>query len=340
VLEGSVLPTGNQVRVNAQLIGADSGAHLWAEQFDTPRADLLQMQDEIVTHLARAMDIQLSEAEAARLKRTPPANPDAEDLAFQCDAGAEKGGFIGKEADAGYRLCEQALAADPNNVHALSLLSLKFWLPVAFCCSADPKTDLERADELVSKALALDPNYARAHNIKAGIVSLQGRHDEAIAENERALALDPALLHAVAGLNWDYVYLGQFEKSLEYSDKAIRLSPHDPSLEDWYRARAAASFGLKQYDRAIEWARRAIAIKADNLWAYLNLIAALALTGREAEAHEALRNYLASVPSGPKTIAAWNAIAPPFTYMHSDPRFLDEWNRSIEGLRKAGLPEE
>ena len=73
VLEGSVLPSGNQVRVNAQLIDADSGAHLWAEQFDTPRADLLQMQDEIVTHLARAMDIQLSEAEAARLKRTPAA---------------------------------------------------------------------------------------------------------------------------------------------------------------------------------------------------------------------------------------------------------------------------
>ena len=86
VLEGSVQPSGDQVRVNAQLIDADSGAHLWAEQFDTPRADLLQMQDEIVTRLARAMDIQLTEAEAARLKRTPAANPDAEDLALQCVA--------------------------------------------------------------------------------------------------------------------------------------------------------------------------------------------------------------------------------------------------------------
>src|SRR5271166_3611040 len=83
VLEGSVLPSGNQVRVNAQLIDADSGAHLWADQFDTPRAGLLQMQDEIVALLAHAMDIQLPEAEAARLKRTPPANPDAEDLALQ-----------------------------------------------------------------------------------------------------------------------------------------------------------------------------------------------------------------------------------------------------------------
>jgi TolB-like protein/class 3 adenylate cyclase len=123
VLEGSVLPSGNQIRVNAQLIDADSGAHLWADQFDTPRADLLQMQDEIVTHLAHAMDIQLSEAEAARLKRTQAANPDAEDLALRCEADVQKGGYIGKDTDAGYRLCEQALAADPNNVHTLSILA-------------------------------------------------------------------------------------------------------------------------------------------------------------------------------------------------------------------------
>jgi hypothetical protein len=64
------------------------------------------------------------------------------------------------------------------------------------------------------------------------------------------------------------------------------------------------------------------------------------LTDRDAEAHEALQNYLMSVPGGPKTIAAWKAIAPPFTYEHSDPRFLDCWNRTIEGMRKAGLPEE
>jgi adenylate cyclase len=336
VLEGSVQPSGNQVRVNAQLIGADTGAHLWAEQFDTSRADLLQMQDEIVTHLARAMDIQLTEAEAARLKRTPAANPDAEDLALQCEAGAQKGGFQGDEADAGYRLCEQALATDPNNLRALSMLSVKFYLPVAFGRSADPKTDLGRADELVSKALALDPDYAIAHFDKAQILTFQGRLDEAIAENERALSLDPALLYAVAGLSWDYLYLGQFEKSLEFSDKAIRLSPHDPSLEDWYHAKAAAYFGLKQYDRTIEWIRRAIAIKA-TMWSYGNLIAALALTGHDAEAHEALQNYLASVPAGAKTIAAWKSAAAPFA---RSPRYLETFDRYYDGLRKAGLPEE
>ena len=91
VLEGSVQPSGDRMRVNAQLIDAGSGAHLWAEQFDTPRADLLQTQDAIVAHLARALDFQLTEAEGARLKRTPAANRDAEDLALQCDAGAMEG---------------------------------------------------------------------------------------------------------------------------------------------------------------------------------------------------------------------------------------------------------
>ena len=124
VLEGSVQPTGNQVRVNAQLIDAESGAHLWAEQFDTLRADLLQTQDEIVTRLARSMYLQLPEVETARLKRTPAANPDAEDLALQCQAA-----FLKNEAAflaAYYRLCDQALAADPNNVRALTYLALTF----------------------------------------------------------------------------------------------------------------------------------------------------------------------------------------------------------------------
>ena len=91
VLEGSVQPSGDRMRVNAQLIDAGSGAHLWAEQFDTPRADLLQTQDAIVAHLAHAIDLQLNDAEAARLKRTPAANRDAEDLALQCSRGRVEG---------------------------------------------------------------------------------------------------------------------------------------------------------------------------------------------------------------------------------------------------------
>ena len=305
VLEGSVQPSGNQVRVNAQLVDADSGAHLWAEQFDTPQADLLQTQDEIVTVLARAMELQLPQAEAARAKRTRAASPDAEDMALQGFAAVVKGGYVGKEADAGYALCEQALRVDPNNVRALWVLSMKFHLPVLFGMSADPEADLKRADELVSQALALDPANAAAHNSKAWILHDQGRFEEAIAERERTLALDPADLNAMMSMGWDHVGLGRYEKGLEIFDEAIRLSPRSPELKDMYSGKSWAYFGLKQYDQAIDWARQAIAAGTSSPFNQANVAAALALTGHEAQAREALQQFLALPSSAQfRTIAA------------------------------------
>jgi TolB-like protein len=264
VLEGSVQPSGYRMRVNAQLIDAGTGAHLRAEQFDTPRADLLQTQDAIVTHLAHAIDLQLIEAEGARVKRTPAANRDAEDLGLQCDAGDWKGGFIGKEADAAYSLREQALAIDPNNVRALQVLGVKYWITAALGVSGDPKGDLERAAELESKALAIDPNYHWARGMKGWILQVQGRTEESVPEFERALALDPSHADAYDGPCVEYMFLGEFDKSLEYLDKAIRTSPYDPAVGYWYGTKAWANFGLKRYDQAIELARRGIAINPSN----------------------------------------------------------------------------
>ena len=97
---------------------------------------------------------------------------------------------------------------------------------------------------------------------------------------------------------------------------------------------------MKQYDQTIEWARRAIAISPSaSPWWHLDLIAALALAGHEAEAHEALQNYLASVPRGPKTIAAWKVAAAPDLHI-GNPRYLETWDRYFDGLRKVGMPEE
>ncbi len=341
VLEGSVQPSGDRTRVNAQLIDAGSGAHLWAEQFDTPRADLLQTQDAIVAHLAHAIDFQLTQAEAARLKRTPVANRDAEDLALQCNAGQWKAGAIGKEADAAFALCEQALAIDPDNVRALLGLALKLWLPAALGLSSDPKGDLERADRFDTKALALDPGLAWAHGTKGWILQNQRRPEESVPEFERALALDPSGADAYSGLGVDYLALGQFDQSLEVLDKAIRASPSDPSLTYYYGNKAWANFGLKRYDEAIELARRALAINPYNPYANVVLVAALALTGHDAEAREALQRYLAPSAASFKTVATWKAhlmsLAPE---QGVDPRFVEMSERSYDGLRKAGMQEE
>ena len=310
VLEGSVQPSGDRMRVNAQLIDADSGAHLWAEQFDTPRADLLQTQDAIVAHLARAIGMRLNDAEAARLKRTPAANPDAEDLALQCQAGSDKAGWIGKEADAAYTLCEKALAIDPNNVRALMELGVKFQVLVQAGVSSNPKGDLQRADELESKALALDPDWTYPHSMKGLVLRFQGRTEEAVPEDERALAVDPSNVQAVVDLGFDYGNLGEFDKSLEYFDKAILLSPYDPFLAHSYGGKAWANFALKRYDQSIEAARQAITVNQTGGVQYIHaaLIAALALSGHDAEAREALQRYLALPSTGPlKTIAAFKA---------------------------------
>jgi len=342
VLEGSVQPSGDRMRVNSQLIDAGSGAHLWAEQFDTPRADLLQTQDAIIAHLAHAIDLQLIYAEGARVKRTPAANRDAEDLALQCDAGHWKAGFIGKEADAAFALCEQALAIDPNNVRALVVLGVKPWVQAAVGVSGDAKGDLERADELESKALALDPDNAWARDMKGDILQVQGRTEEAVAEHERALALDPSNVDAAAMLGVDYQFLGRFDKSLEYLDKAIRTSPSQPGVGYWYGNKAWANFGLKNYDQAIELARRAIAIDPHNPYSHVVLVAALALTGQDTQAREALQRYLALPSTGPlKTIAAWKAHQMSLVPKQGgDPRFVEMSERSYDGLRKAGMPEE
>ncbi len=337
VLEGSVQPSGDRMRVNAQLIDADSGAHLWAEQFDTPRADLLQTQDAIVAHLARAIGMQLNDAEAARLKRTPAANPDAEDLALQCQAGSDKAGWIGKEADAAYTLCEKALAIDPNNVRALMELGVKFQVLVQAGVSSNPKGDLQRADELESKALALDPDWTYPHSMKGLVLRFQGRTEEAVPEDERALAVDPSNVQAVVDLGFDHGNLGEFDKSLEYFDKAILLSPYDPFLAHSYGGKAWANFALKRYDQSIEAARQAITVNQTGGVQYIHaaLIAALALSGHDAEAREALQRYLALPSTGPlKTIAAFKA------YFSAQGGRVETNERIYDGLRKAGMPEE
>jgi tetratricopeptide (TPR) repeat protein len=193
---------------------------------------------------------------------------------------------------------------------------------------------------LISRALAVDPNFADAHDVKSWIFTIQQRFDEAVAENERAIALNPAKIDSVASLAFDYQFLGQFEKSNEYLDNAIRLSPRDSLLNTRYGGKANNYLALKQYDLAIDWARRAIAVNPNNVpFAHADLIAALELTGREGEAREALQRYLALPFGGLKTISAWKAYKAIYTNERSVPRFLELWDRTIEGLRRAGMPE-
>jgi adenylate cyclase len=139
----------------------------------------LKMQDEIVTRLARAMQIQLVAVDIARVTRTRPGNLDAEDLALRCQAGVYNS--VGPaEFAAALSLCDRALNIDNGNVLALSNLAMMHIIPVVEARSTDPQADIRQADELVSRALALDPNFYAAHFAKAYVLMGQNRTQEAV----------------------------------------------------------------------------------------------------------------------------------------------------------------
>ena len=227
VLEGSARKSGARVRVSAQLIDAGTGAHLWADQFDADQGEMLDMQDEIVTRLARALQVQLAAVEASRVKRAHPENPDAEELAMQCEAGYIRWGVTVNIAQPAFALCERALEMDGSNVRALAILGVRSQARAATLLSDEPKAELRRADEFTARALALDSNYYMAHYARAYFLAYQ-RPDEAIAEAERALALNPSFLPTYVALwaaNWT---AGRPEKAIAYAETALRLSPRDP----------------------------------------------------------------------------------------------------------------
>ena len=168
-----------------------------------------------------------------------------------------KAGWIGKEADAAYALCEQALAIDPNNVRALTALGVKFWLPAALGVSGDPKGDLERADELESKALALDPDWTLASRPEGLGPSGPGAQRRSRRRIRARARLGPVQRGRRRGPGLGSTYAsGNSTKALNISTRRFWRARYDPALAYWYGGKAQANFGLKRYDQAIEQSRQ------------------------------------------------------------------------------------
>lgn len=334
-LEGSAQYSGNKVRVTAQLIDAETGAHLWADQFDADRSNLLEMQDEIVVRLSRALLFQLVAVDIARVNRTRPGNLDAQDLAMRCTMAFASGPAGWATATS---LCDRALQIDPRNVLALSTSAYMIMIPVILAQSDDPIEATRRADELVSRALAIDPNDDYAHVVKAWVLMAQNRHEEAIVEAEHGLALNPSQVDAYMVLGIANNFLCRPDRSIEAVDKAIRLSPRDPALGAFYEIKAEAFFIMRQDANTIEWIRRSTATVHQMLdpYAALLLASASALSGQQAEAGETIKAYLADSRTKSGTI---NQFQKQQLAMANNPKWLAYNERFAEGLRKAGLPD-
>lgn len=335
VLEGSAQPTESRVRVNARLIDAKSGAHVWADQFDTDRTDTLSMQDEIVTRLARVLQIQLTGLEAARLERAHPANPRAEELAMRCAANVLAYSTFRKESQQGLALCEQALQADGRNVRALSILAVRHGLIATTGLTVDRQGDLSRAEELAGRALAIDPNDDLAHVAKARALMAEGHLEEAVVEADRAITLNPVNVLAWVTVCFAHILLHEPQAAIACDEQAMRLSPRDPFLYTFQEFNGIAYVMLRQEEQAIDWYRRSVASNPDFPDPRWHLAAALALSGRDAEAHDQIARYLSLPMTRAETVAQLKAaLLPPANVAMAAFR-----EREFEALRKAGLPE-
>jgi TolB-like protein len=335
VLEGSEQHSGSRVRVSAQLIDVDTGAHLWAERFDADHVDLLQTQDEIVTRLARALQIELTALESARISRSGAESRDAEDLALEGEAIYLRYGPSRRESEIGFELCERALAVDPTNVRALGILAERSTTRVTGMQSVDRDADIKRSDELAARALAVDPNSYHAHHAKARVLVAQKRADEAVIEAERSLRLNPGFIPSYLVLCQASLMLGLPKRAIEHATKVKRLSPPDPYLYVFHTQEGLAHIMLREDDLAVSCLRQAIANNPEFPASSGYLVAALALSGKEAEAREQLERYLSLPSAHIRTIAGWRRMA-----YSEDPAYLALRERIYEGLRKAGMAEQ
>lgn len=332
VLEGSVQRSSDGVRVNAQLIDADSGRHLWAERFDKPLGDVLRMQDEITARLARTLNVELVSAESSRALRERPRNMDALDLAMRGWSTWNRG-LTRENAAAAAPLFEEALRIDPQQTDALVGLATVLVHVANLRWNTEPgERLLERADGLLVRALAAAPDHAYAHLTKGDLYRGRKETQAAADEYEAAIAIDRNLAPAYGNLGIAKIQLGRAAEAFEPIETAIRLSPRDPLLNIWYYRICHAHEHLAQDAMAIEWCRKSVAI-APFWFAYVNLAASYAWTGQDAEARAAVAELLKLMPG----YTVKKSASTPYS---NNPKWLAEYARITERLRKAGLSEE
>ena len=335
VLEGSVRRAGDKVRVNAQLINAEADAHLWADQFDGDIDDLFALQNEITGRLANALGTELIAAEAAR----PAERPDALDYILRGHAAGLKPASRASYAEA-IMLYEHALAIDPQSVEAQSRLALSLADRVLDLMTDTAAADIARAEALVGQALAAEPRRALVHGAKGEVLRAQSRWEDAIPEYETVLAFyrnSAAALHALGQCK---LFTGSIEEVIPLDEQAIRLSPRDPYIGNFFQRIGLVHLLQSRTDEAVVWLEKARSANPAHLFAHAALASAYGLKGETeraaAELAEARRlsreGYLSSISQARKRLREEFVAAPKVRALYEATVFA--------GLRKAGMPEE
>jgi adenylate cyclase len=323
VLEGSVRKSENHVRITAQLIDALTGKHLWAERYDRDLKQLFAIQDEITLEIIRALQVNLTEGEQARVigkgTKNLQAYLKALEASVQFARMDKQGSMKAKE------LAKEAIALDPNYAYPYSTLSTTYLLDLWFDFSESPKESMRLAVEAAQKALALDPSDPRTHMGWANLYVMQREHDKAIASAERAVALNPGGARSLYALAIAMFYSCRFNEAVTVYEQAMRLDPFPSSM--YFRNLGGAYRCVGRYEEAERQLKKALELSPNDLFAHLSLAIIYIKLGREkeaqAEATEVLRIH-------PKFSLDYFAKVNPLKCQS----VLDD---QIACLRKAGL---
>lgn len=324
VVEGSVRRSGERVRISAQLNDVSTGSHLWAERYDRDIADVFAVQDEITEAIVAAVEPHLYAAESFRAQRKPPGSLDAWDLVMR--ALSHYWRVTRQDNTVAQALLEKAIEIDPHYGKALGLLATSriFGAHMGWASMASAMADAPREAQAAVEA---DSEDAWAHHGLAYSYLFERKFDDAIAEFELALRLNPHFALSQAYYAVTLCYAGRYDDGDVAIRRAMRLSPRDPLSGIYSGLGAYIQFAARRYDEAIQLARESLRQRSDFVGAHRTLTAAAGMSGDRELAAIALQGLHQAQPN---ISLAWVARELPMKQAEDREHYL-------EGLRRAGL---
>jgi predicted ATPase/TolB-like protein len=336
LLEGSMLVDPHRVRVNVQLIDAETDEHVWAERFDKERRDLLQIQDEIVGRLSRSVGFEMIRTEAARPSSTGVGS-DAVDLVMRGRA-LVNNVKRREDAAAALDLFRQALELDPHCTSAMAGIALARIYQVVNLYLVDGKgTLLDEAEEMIARAMALEPDHYVAPKARGLLLRARGRFAEAIVVTEALIARNAAEPAAYKEMGLNKLYLGATREAAEWFRRADAVAPRDAERWTWLQGLGRALMQLGHDSEAVAVLSQAMDGNPGYVRGRAWLAAAEALSGDLERAQLHLAEYMALEPG--MTVARFVKERSSVPVEVTSHVYQHEIERILEGLRLAGMPD-
>jgi len=324
ILEGSVRRAGNKVRINAQLIDAITGGHLWAERYDRDYKDILELQDEVLERIVYALSIKLTQKEKEQLVRKYTESLEAYDYYLRGEKSLYK--YSVEENEKARPMFQKAIDLDPNFAQAYAAYAMASYYIWAYAPVRKIENDREKAFEFASKALALDSNLPMAHLVLAEIQISHHLFDEAITSAEEAVDLEPNYADSHLMKAYILTNIGRHEEAIREINTGFRLNPNPPPY--YYQRLGFVQFNLKQYSKAINSIKNAGDTIPESIRSWV-LAPSYAYLGRLDEARATLKKLVK---------VSWNLKLRYIVHPYNCYFKLEKDRKHLfEGFRKAGL---